>query len=55
MRVRNIEPIQKAQNVKKKVCAYARVSTDNDKQGESLEIKYNTMKISYQIIQTMSM
>lgn len=37
MRVRIIEPIQKVQNVKKKVCAYARVSTDNDKQGESLE------------------
>lgn len=37
MSVRIIEPIQKAQKVKKKVCAYARVSTDNDKQGESLE------------------
>ena len=37
MRVRIIEPIQKVQKVKKKVCAYARVSTDNDKQGESLE------------------
>ena len=37
MRVRIIEPIQKAQSIKKKVCAYARVSTDNDKQGESLE------------------
>ena len=37
MRVRIIEPIQKVQKQKKKVCAYARVSTDNDKQGESLE------------------
>jgi site-specific DNA recombinase len=37
MRVRIIEPIQKETNVKKKVCAYARVSTDSEKQGESLE------------------
>lgn len=37
MRVRIIEPIQKIQKAKKKVCAYARVSTDSDKQGESLE------------------
>jgi len=37
VRVRIIEPIKKVQNTKKKVCAYARVSTDNDKQGESLE------------------
>ena len=37
MRVRIIEPIQKIQNVKKKVCAYARVSTDHKSQGESLE------------------
>lgn len=37
MHVRIIEPIQKIQNKKKKVCAYARVSTDNEKQGESLE------------------
>jgi len=37
MRVRIIEPTKKVQNTKKKVCAYARVSTDHDKQGESLE------------------
>lgn len=37
MRVRIIEPIQKIQKAKKRVCAYARVSTDSDKQGESLE------------------
>jgi site-specific DNA recombinase len=37
VRVRIIEPIKKVQSTKKKVCAYARVSTDNDKQGESLE------------------
>ncbi|MEG1256422.1 recombinase family protein [Clostridium sp.] len=37
MRVRIIEPIQKIQNIKKKVCAYARVSTDHKSQEESLE------------------
>lgn len=37
MRVRIIEPMQKIQQVKKLVCAYARVSTDNKSQGESLE------------------
>lgn len=37
MRVRIIEPILKVQKQKKKVCAYARVSTDSEKQGESLE------------------
>lgn len=37
MHVRIIEPIQKVENKKKRVCAYARVSTDNEKQGESLE------------------
>ena len=37
MRVRIIEPVQKVENVKKKVCAYARVSTASEKQGESLE------------------
>ncbi len=37
MRVRIIEPIKKFQKEKKKVCAYARVSTDNYKQEESLE------------------
>jgi len=37
MRVRIIEPTAKLDLPKKKVCAYARVSTDNYKQGESLE------------------
>lgn len=37
MRVRIIEPITKVQKLKKKVCAYARVSTDSQSQGESLE------------------
>jgi predicted site-specific integrase-resolvase len=37
MRVRIIEPIAKLDIPKKKVCAYARVSTESDKQGESLE------------------
>jgi len=48
MRVRIIEPIQKIQKVKKKVCAYARVSTDHKSQGESLEnqIQYYENTIS---------
>lgn len=37
MRVRIIEPILKVQKQKKRVCAYARVSTDSEKQGESLD------------------
>lgn len=37
MRVRIIQPIQKVENNKKKVCAYVRVLTVNEKQGESLE------------------
>lgn len=37
MRVRIIEPTIDVQIVKKKVCAYARVSTGSDEQGESLE------------------
>lgn len=37
MRVRIIEPTVQNQTKKKKVCAYARVSTDQFKQGESLE------------------
>lgn len=37
MHVRIIKTIQKAQKAKRKVCAYARVSTDHDKQCESLE------------------
>lgn len=49
MHVRIIEPITKAQNAKKKVCAYARVSTAHDKQSESLEnqIQYYENLISY--------
>lgn len=41
MRVRIIEPTTKVETRKKRVCAYARVSTDNDKQGESLENQMN--------------
>ncbi|HHX59967.1 MAG TPA: recombinase family protein, partial [Epulopiscium sp.] len=37
MRVRIIEPIIEVKLAKKRVCAYARVSTGNDEQGESLE------------------
>lgn len=37
MRVRIIEPTAKKPIQKRRVCAYARVSTDQDKQGESLE------------------
>jgi len=37
VRVRIIEPILKVQKKKKRVCAYARVSTIHDKQGESLD------------------
>lgn len=37
MRVRIIEPTLKVQNQKKRVCAYARGSTDSEKQEESLE------------------
>ncbi|KZL93985.1 recombinase family protein [Clostridium magnum] len=37
MRVRIIEPILKVKKQKKRVCAYARVSTDSEKQEESLE------------------
>jgi DNA invertase Pin-like site-specific DNA recombinase len=44
MRVRIIEPLQKVQNIKKKACAYARVSTDQDKQEESLQNQINYYK-----------
>ncbi len=37
MRVRIIEPTVRVETKKKKVCAYARVSTNHDRQGESLE------------------
>lgn len=37
MRIRIIEPTLKTEKIKKKVCAYARVSTDSEEQGESLE------------------
>jgi len=48
VRVRIIEPIKNVQKLKKKVCAYARVSTDTEKQGESLEnqIQYYENMIS---------
>lgn len=37
MRIRMLEPVQNKIPKKKRVCAYARVSTDSRKQGESLE------------------
>lgn len=37
MRIRVLEPVQNKIPKKKRVCAYARVSTDSRKQGESLE------------------
>lgn len=37
MRIRMLEPVQDKIPKKKRVCAYARVSTDSRKQGESLE------------------
>lgn len=48
MQVRIVEPIKKVQKSKKKVCAYARVSTDSEKQEESLEnqIEYYEKLIS---------
>ena len=41
MRLRKIEPIE-AKNKKIRVCAYARVSTDSLKQGESFENQVTT-------------
>lgn len=41
MRLRKIEPIE-AKDKKQRVCAYARVSTDNIKQGESFENQVTT-------------
>lgn len=37
MRIRMIEPVQSKTSKRKRACAYARVSTDSRKQGESLE------------------
>ena len=37
MKVRIIETVKEVQRQKKRVCAYARVSTDNKSQEESLE------------------
>ncbi|MFL0197976.1 recombinase family protein [Clostridium sp. WILCCON 0269] len=48
MRVRIIEPTKHVEKPKERVCAYARVSTVHDKQGESLEnqIQYYERMIS---------
>ena len=50
MKVKIIDPIVKSYGKKKRVCAYARVSTDNFRQGESLEnqVQYyeNLIKIN---------
>ena len=37
MRVRIIEPLPAMATKRKRVCAYARVSSDSEAQGESLE------------------
>ena len=37
MRIRMVEPVKSQEPKRKRVCAYARVSTDSRKQGESLE------------------
>lgn len=44
MRVRIVEPKAKNKAKKKRVCAYARVSSDQDKQRESLENQINYYK-----------
>lgn len=48
MKIRIIEPKQKTQVVKKKVCAYVRVSTDTEQQSDSFEnqVQYYESKIS---------
>lgn len=42
MKIRILEPIAEMKQKKKKVCAYARVSTDNKKQEDSLENQQET-------------
>jgi len=37
MKIRILEPISELKQKKRKVCAYARVSTDSKKQEDSLE------------------
>jgi site-specific DNA recombinase len=49
MRVNIIQPKPKVKAVKRRVCAYARVSTEHDKQGESLE---NQITYYEQLIQS---
>ena len=44
MRVRIIEPIKAKEKVKKRVCAYVRVSTFTSSKGESFENQVGFMK-----------
>lgn len=46
MRIRMIEPVESQRPKRKRVCAYARVSTDSRKQGESLENQINSYERS---------
>lgn len=46
MRIQLIEPKKSSKTGKKRVCAYARVSTDSRKQGESLENQISSYKRS---------
>ena len=48
MRIRMLEPVQSKTPEKKRVCAYARVSTDSRKQGESLENQITSYERSIQ-------
>lgn len=46
MRIRMLEPVQNKIPKKKRVCVYARVSTDSRKQGESLENQISSYECS---------
>lgn len=48
MRIQMIEPKKTAKPKRKRVCAYARVSTDSRKQGESLENQISAYERSIQ-------
>lgn len=45
MRIRILEPIAEIKHKKKKVCAYARVSTDSRRQEDSLENQQETYEL----------
>lgn len=48
MRIQMIEPKKNAKPKRRRVCAYARVSTDSRKQGESLENQISAYERSIQ-------